>query len=245
MNPVWRHRHQLYGNTIISTYYSLICYRQGLFFFPPQAKMSNICRFSLDSLIMWKENINISKKANKLRQTYTGGALLIYSCPMWSSHASACQNKQQYRALSSCWLPSVGQCHPAVSLIGWLDQQMSKHVLILSGQVISSVRCHVVRCLQGLFLLIPACVSFVLSQLCRRLSRACFPPVCVFRCERLEEQLNDLTELHQNEILNLKQELASMEEKIAYQSYERARDIQVCPSVRPTSASTQLMSEIH
>lgn len=49
----------------------------------------------------------------------------------------------------------------------------------------------------------------------------------VCRCERLEEQLNDLTELHQNEILNLKQELASMEEKIAYQSYERARDTQV------------------
>ncbi|XP_018617802.1 transmembrane and coiled-coil domains protein 1 isoform X2 [Scleropages formosus] len=47
-----------------------------------------------------------------------------------------------------------------------------------------------------------------------------------FRCERLEEQLNDLTELHQNEIMNLKQELASMEEKIAYQSYERARDTQ-------------------
>ena len=51
--------------------------------------------------------------------------------------------------------------------------------------------------------------------------------MCARRCERLEEQLNDLTELHQNEILNLKQELASMEEKIAYQSYERARDIQV------------------
>ncbi|XP_051911091.1 transmembrane and coiled-coil domains protein 1-like [Hippocampus zosterae] len=47
-----------------------------------------------------------------------------------------------------------------------------------------------------------------------------------FRCERLEEQLNDLTELHQNEILNLKQELASMEEKMAYRSDERARDIQ-------------------
>ncbi|KAM9475190.1 transmembrane and coiled-coil domains protein 1 isoform 3-T3 [Clarias gariepinus] len=47
-----------------------------------------------------------------------------------------------------------------------------------------------------------------------------------FRCERLEEQLNDLTELHQNEILNLKQELSSMEEKMAYQSYERTRDIQ-------------------
>uniref|UniRef100_A0A8C1U9V8 Transmembrane and coiled-coil domain family 1 n=1 Tax=Cyprinus carpio TaxID=7962 RepID=A0A8C1U9V8_CYPCA len=47
-----------------------------------------------------------------------------------------------------------------------------------------------------------------------------------FRCERLEEQVNDLTELHQNEILNLEQELASMEEKIAYQSNERARDLQ-------------------
>ncbi|KAI1890324.1 hypothetical protein AGOR_G00152560 [Albula goreensis] len=47
-----------------------------------------------------------------------------------------------------------------------------------------------------------------------------------FRCERLEEQLNDLMELHQNEVLNLKQELASVEEKIAYQSYERGRDVQ-------------------
>ncbi|KTG46919.1 hypothetical protein cypCar_00031660 [Cyprinus carpio] len=47
-----------------------------------------------------------------------------------------------------------------------------------------------------------------------------------FRCERLEEQVNDLTELHQNEILNLEQELASMEEKIAYQSNERTRDLQ-------------------
>uniref|UniRef100_A0A4W4G590 Transmembrane and coiled-coil domain family 2 n=1 Tax=Electrophorus electricus TaxID=8005 RepID=A0A4W4G590_ELEEL len=47
-----------------------------------------------------------------------------------------------------------------------------------------------------------------------------------YRYERLEEQLNDLSELHQNELSNLKQELASMEEKVAYQSYERARDIQ-------------------
>lgn len=59
------------------------------------------------------------------------------------------------------------------------------------------------------------------------LIKAIVPSVVISRCERLEEQLNDLTELHQNEILNLKQELASMEEKIAYQSYERARDIQV------------------
>ncbi len=54
--------------------------------------------------------------------------------------------------------------------------------------------------------------------------------VCVFlfvRYERLEDQLNDLTELHQHETSNLKQELASIEEKVAYQAYERARDIQV------------------
>lgn len=54
--------------------------------------------------------------------------------------------------------------------------------------------------------------------------------VCVFlsvRCERLEDQLNDLTDLHQHETGNLKQELASIEEKVAYQAYERARDIQV------------------
>lgn len=47
-----------------------------------------------------------------------------------------------------------------------------------------------------------------------------------YRFERLEDQLNDLTELHQNETANLKQELASIEEKVAYQAYERARDIQ-------------------
>lgn len=51
--------------------------------------------------------------------------------------------------------------------------------------------------------------------------------VCSCRCERLEDQLNDLTELHQNETTNLKQELASIEEKVAYQAYERARDMQV------------------
>ena len=47
------------------------------------------------------------------------------------------------------------------------------------------------------------------------------------RYERLEDQLNDLTELHQHETANLKQELASIEERVAYQAYERARDIQV------------------
>lgn len=59
--------------------------------------------------------------------------------------------------------------------------------------------------------------------------------VCL-RYERLEEQLNDLTELHQNEMTNLKQELASMEEKVAYQSYERARDIQVKTGRSPPGA---------
>lgn len=47
------------------------------------------------------------------------------------------------------------------------------------------------------------------------------------RYERLEDQLNDLTELHQHEMANLKQELASIEERVAYQAHERARDIQV------------------
>lgn len=53
------------------------------------------------------------------------------------------------------------------------------------------------------------------------------------RFERLECQLNDLTELHQHETSNLKQELASIEEKVAYQAYERARDIQVPPRSWP------------
>ncbi|KAG7221101.1 hypothetical protein INR49_017542 [Caranx melampygus] len=44
--------------------------------------------------------------------------------------------------------------------------------------------------------------------------------------ERLEDQLNDLTELHQHEMTDLKQELASIEERVAYQANERARDIQ-------------------
>ncbi|XP_071351200.1 transmembrane and coiled-coil domain protein 3-like [Trachinotus anak] len=47
-----------------------------------------------------------------------------------------------------------------------------------------------------------------------------------YRYERLEDQLNDLTELHQHEMANLKQELASIEERVAYQAHERARDIQ-------------------
>lgn len=72
-----------------------------------------------------------------------------------------------------------------------------------------------------------------------------FTCVVISRCERLEEQLNDLTELHQNEILNLKQELASMEEKIAYQSYERARDIQVGDrSKNPSPAFCLLFQEL-
>ncbi|XP_064814256.1 transmembrane and coiled-coil domains protein 2-like [Oncorhynchus masou masou] len=47
-----------------------------------------------------------------------------------------------------------------------------------------------------------------------------------YRYELLEEQLNDLTELHQNQMSNLIQELVSMEEKVTYQSYERTRDSQ-------------------
>ncbi|XP_049443817.1 transmembrane and coiled-coil domains protein 1-like isoform X3 [Epinephelus fuscoguttatus] len=46
-----------------------------------------------------------------------------------------------------------------------------------------------------------------------------------YRGECLEEQLNDLIELYQSEILNLKEELASMEEKTAHQSLDSVTDI--------------------
>uniref|UniRef100_A0A1I8NTC7 Transmembrane and coiled-coil domains protein 1 n=1 Tax=Stomoxys calcitrans TaxID=35570 RepID=A0A1I8NTC7_STOCA len=46
-----------------------------------------------------------------------------------------------------------------------------------------------------------------------------------YRAEGLEEQINDLTELHQNEIENLKQTIADMEEKVQYQSDERLQDV--------------------
>lgn len=43
--------------------------------------------------------------------------------------------------------------------------------------------------------------------------------------QRLEDQMNDLIELHQNEVENLKQIISDMEEKIQYQSEDRLRDI--------------------
>ncbi|CAL1539135.1 unnamed protein product [Lymnaea stagnalis] len=46
-----------------------------------------------------------------------------------------------------------------------------------------------------------------------------------YKVEHLEEQLNDLTELHQHEMLNLKQDLTSMEEKIEYRLDERTTDL--------------------
>merc|ERR1719356_1615548 len=46
------------------------------------------------------------------------------------------------------------------------------------------------------------------------------------RCDRLEEQMNDLTELHQNEMELVKSGVTDMEEKVQYQSEERVRDIQ-------------------
>lgn len=39
-----------------------------------------------------------------------------------------------------------------------------------------------------------------------------------FRSERLEEQVNDLTELHQNEVENLKTAISDMEEKVELQN---------------------------
>lgn len=60
------------------------------------------------------------------------------------------------------------------------------------------------------------------------------------RYEHLEDQLNDLTELHQHEMSDLKQELASIEERVAYQAQERARDIQV-NSDEPSVTVSQLI----
>lgn len=60
-----------------------------------------------------------------------------------------------------------------------------------------------------------------------------------FRTERLEEQINDLTELHQNEVENLKQALVDMEEKVQYQSEERVRDIHEMLEHCQTKVSTE------
>ncbi|XP_029465650.1 testis-specific protein TEX28 isoform X2 [Rhinatrema bivittatum] len=46
-----------------------------------------------------------------------------------------------------------------------------------------------------------------------------------YRHQQLEAQMNDLLELHQTETMNMKQDLACLEEKAVYQSVERARDI--------------------
>ena len=46
-----------------------------------------------------------------------------------------------------------------------------------------------------------------------------------YRTERLEQQLNDLAELHQHEMLNLRAELVSSEEKIDYRLDERTADL--------------------
>lgn len=45
------------------------------------------------------------------------------------------------------------------------------------------------------------------------------------RCDRLEDQVNDLIELHQNEMGNLVTNMSDMEEKVQYQSEERIRDL--------------------
>ena len=59
-----------------------------------------------------------------------------------------------------------------------------------------------------------------------------------YRVERLEEQLNDLTELHQHEMLNLKQDLASSEEKIEYRLDERTADLSDLVDSASTRVST-------
>uniref|UniRef100_A0A8C7Y3M2 Transmembrane and coiled-coil domain family 3 n=1 Tax=Oryzias sinensis TaxID=183150 RepID=A0A8C7Y3M2_9TELE len=66
-----------------------------------------------------------------------------------------------------------------------------------------------------------------------------------YRYERLEDQLNDLTELHQHEMTNLKQELASIEERVTYQAHERARDIQEALETCQTRVSKLELQQQH
>ncbi|XP_075906846.1 transmembrane and coiled-coil domain protein 3-like isoform X2 [Nelusetta ayraudi] len=66
-----------------------------------------------------------------------------------------------------------------------------------------------------------------------------------YRYHRLEDQLNDLTELHQHEMSNLKQELASIEERVAYQAQERARDIQEAMESCQTRVSKLELQQQH
>lgn len=47
-----------------------------------------------------------------------------------------------------------------------------------------------------------------------------------FKNDRLEEQMNDMTELNQNEFSNLRQDITSMDEKIQYRLDERTTDLQ-------------------
>lgn len=47
------------------------------------------------------------------------------------------------------------------------------------------------------------------------------------RYSDLSGQVQDLTELHRREMEFVKQDLASLEEKLEYHAQERARDIQV------------------
>ena len=45
------------------------------------------------------------------------------------------------------------------------------------------------------------------------------------RFERLEVQLNDMMELHQNEVINIKRDMDEKEEKVLYQSEEQLVDV--------------------
>lgn len=123
-----------------------------------QAKRFKSCHLILHSLycLFYLRLIQLYRK-----QTWTYTGAVSYLFLSYFVHPIECTSQ-----INSSIHPSSPAGHTRLAsrilltlVIGQLDQQMSKHVLILSGRVISSVRCHVVRCLQALFLLIPACVS--------------------------------------------------------------------------------------
>ena len=64
------------------------------------------------------------------------------------------------------------------------------------------------------------------------------------RCQKLEDQINDLTELHQNQIEHIKALVADNEEIAHYQSEERVRDINEKLKMLETKVSNMEVQQV-